>query len=213
MARKLSEARRKKNFSKRDLALDPAHDKILTRFYDEAGHQEISESLLCSSDPRVSQLLEMMYDPGLKSHSFPRLCREVGLSLGDSVDAFRRYQLDLGIIAMAKKAPKIMEDTAKDAESTTAPCTTCRGTGEVQEPPADPDEEPQVVICPNCVGEGIFRIPGHDKSRELFYKTMGLIKKGPLLAQQVNISSPEVPTVEDFVMETERAMKDEKRRR
>ena len=66
-------ARRKKRFSNRDLALDPAHDPILTRFYDEAGHQEVSESLHYSSDPRVTQLLEMLYDPGLKNHSFPLL--------------------------------------------------------------------------------------------------------------------------------------------
>ena len=203
-------ARRKKRFSNRDLALDPAHDKILTLFYDEAGHQEISESLLYSSDPRVTQLLEMMYDPGLKNHSFPRLCREVGLSLGDVVDAFRRRQLDLGIVAMAKRAPKIMEDTAEDAESTTAPCTTCRGTGEVLE---HPQGEPAASICPACMGEGTFRVPGHDKARELFFRTMGLTgRKGPLIAQQVNISSHEAPRMEDFIMETEKAMKGGKRR-
>ena len=207
MGRKFSEARKKKNFSNRDLALDPAHDPILTRFYDEAGHQEVSESLLYSNDPRVTQLLEMMYDPGLKSHSFPRLCREVGLSLGDIVDAFRRYQLDLGIVAMAKKAPKIMEDTALDAESSKAICMTCQGTGEVLDHPQGES------TCTACMGEGSFRVPGHDKSRELFFRTMGLTgKKGPLVAQQINVQSTAPPTVEDFVMETEKALKDGKRR-
>ena len=209
MGRKFSEARRKKNFSNRDLALDPAHDPILTRFYDEAGHQEISESLLYSSDPRVTQLLEMMYDPGLKNHSFPRLCREVGLSLGDIVDAFRSYQLDLGIVAMAKKAPKIMEDTALDAESSKSLCMTCKGTGEVLEHP----QGDTVSICPNCMGEGTFRVPGHDKARELFFKTMGLGKKGPLIAQQVNISSHEAPRMEDFITEAEKNMREGKRRK
>jgi len=54
-------------------------------------------------------------------------------------------------------------------------------------------------------------IPGY-KSRELFYKTMGLTKRGPMVAQQINVHSTAPPTVEDFVMETEKAMETEKRR-
>ena len=127
---------------------------------------------------------------------------------------------------MAKAAPRIMSDTAVDAKSTLSPCMNCSGTGLLtvegpgedpgEDPGKDPGEGPGGGIerpCPSCLGRGSFRVPGHDKSRELFYKTMGLTKREPLMAQQINIHSNEAPTVEDFVMETEKALKDGKRRR
>ena len=127
------------------------------------------------------------------------------------MDAFRRYKLDLGIIAMANAAPDIMRDTAEDAKSQKAICMVCQGTGEMFEHPEDPSDRPVASVCPNCLGDGTFRVPGHDKSRELFFKTMGLTKRDPVFAQQINIgpsSSP--PTVEDFVIENQRAEKDQK---
>ncbi len=178
------------------------------RISESIGREEMVESLACTQDPRAGRLLEMLFDPAYRQHTFSALCERVHLSATDVVDLFRRFKLDQGIIAMARRAPKIMEDTAQDAESTTSLCMTCQGTGEVLEPTTDPEEKPQVVICPNCMGERTFRVPGHDKSRELFFKTMGLMKKEPLIAQQINIHSNQAPTVEDFVMETEKAMKD-----
>lgn len=204
MSKKLAQARKKKNFSNRDLALNRSfHDITIKRFYDEVGREEITEALSHSPDPRVEQLLELIYDPDFKNYSFARLCQKVGLTLGDIIDAFRRYQVGLGIIAMAKKAPKIMSDTAADAESTLSACMSCRGTGTIEE---DGEERP----CPSCLGEGSFRVPGHEKSRELFFKTMGLIgKKGPLVAQQFNISDNRAPRMEDFVIGIDKLMRED----
>ena len=39
-----------------------------------------------------------------------------------------------------------------------------------------------------------------------------MTKRGPLVAQQINVQSNKQPTVEDFVMENEKAMKDGRRR-
>ncbi len=184
-------------------------DSVMGRISESIGREEIAASLACTQDPRAGRLLEMLFDPAYRQHSFPKLCEKVHLSVTDVVDLFRRFKLDQGIVAMAKAAPTIMADTAIDAESTLSPCMNCSGTGLLIVEGSDGDIERP---CPSCLGRGSFRAPGHDKSRELFYKTMGLTKRGPMVAQQINLQSTAPPTVEDFVMETEKAMETEKRR-
>lgn len=212
MTSKKTELRLKEDFKPADMEkLDRrGHKEALTRFFHSLGEDEMVQALHHSGDPRVLMLLEYMFDPKYRNDSFSKLCKECNLHLGDVVDVFRRYKLDLGIIAMSKRAPKIMEDTAKDAESSTALCLTCMGRGEVLDLDSNPnssDSTPEAMTCPNCVGEGTFRVPGHDKARELFYKTMGLTKREPLIAQQFNIDVSKVPTVEEFVTEEEKAQK------
>lgn len=186
-------------------------DSVMGRISESIGQDEMVDTLAGTQDPRAGRLLEMLFDPAYRQHSFPKLCEKVHLSVTDVVDLFRRFKLDQGIVAMAKAAPRIMSDTAIDAESTLSPCMNCSGTGLLIVESSEGDIERP---CPSCLGRGSFRAPGHDKARDLFFRTMGLTgKKGPLLAQQINISSPEIPTIEDFVNETEKAMKDEKRRR
>jgi len=205
--------RQKADFKPADMAkLDRrGHNEALQRFFHSLGEDEMVQALHHSADPRVLQLLEYMFDPRYKNDGFTKLCKECNLHLGDIVDVFRRYKLDLGIVAMAKAAPIIMKDTAEDAKSQKALCMTCMGAGEVLQTAPDPAEEPESTICPNCVGEGTFKVPGHDKSRELFYKTMGLTKRDPMFAQQINIGpSSAPPSVEEFVTETQKAEKADK---
>ncbi len=204
-----ADLRAKEVFTPEDMALanQQAHDHALKRFYETLSQDEITQALFHSPDPRVLQLLEYMFDPQYRNHSFTKLCRECHLYLGDIVDAFKNYQLDLGIIAMAKHAPKILLDTAKDAESTKGVCLNCQGSGEILELGSDP-EDPDLVTCPSCFGDGAIVIPGHDKSRELFFKTMGLLKAGPMIAQQFNVMTPsEAPTVEGEVTAASKAAK------
>lgn len=171
-------------------------DTTMRGVYDTIGRDQMIETLTCSQDPRAAQLLETLLDPAYQQHSFPKLCERANLSMTEVVDLFRRYKLAEGIIAMAKHAPEILNDTAIDAKSSEAMCMSCQGAGKVIV-----DEEGTEVACSACAGEGSIRIPGHAKARELFYKTMGLTgKEGrPLLAQQFNISNEKMPTVEDFV--------------
>ena len=186
-------------------------DTAMRGVYESIGRDQMIETLHCSQDPRAQQLLETLLDPAYGQHSFPKLCERANLSMTEVVDLFRRYKLAEGIIAMAKHAPDILADTAIDAKSTKAMCMTCQGAGKVVV-----DADGTRDTCSACAGEGSIRIPGHDKARELFYKTMGLTgKEGrPLLAQQFNISStPEMPRVEDFVNAAEEAMRGDKGRR
>ncbi|MEE8470096.1 MAG: hypothetical protein V3S51_02065 [Dehalococcoidia bacterium] len=210
---KKTDLRQKEDFNPSDMVkLDrKGHNAALQRFFHALGEDDMVQALHHSADPRVVLLLEFMFDPKHRDSSFTKLCKECGLHLGDIVDVFRRYKLDLGIIAMAKAAPRIMADTAEDAKSQKALCMTCMGVGEVIQQSSDPDGEDEASTCPNCVGIGTFKVPGHDKSRELFYKTMGLTKSAPLIAQQINVSSSNAPpSVEEFVLENQKAEKESK---
>jgi len=212
MAPKKTQMRQKKDFKAADMEkLDRrGHNEALTRFFHTLGEDEMVQALHHSADPRVVLLLEYMFDPKYRNDSFTKLCKECGLYLGDIVDAFKRYKLDMGIIAMAKQAPAIMSDTARDARSQKTVCMTCRGSGEILEQTSRLSEELVASICPNCIGEGSFLVPGHDKARELFFKTMGLTKRDPIFAQQINIAPAAPPSVEEFVTENLKAEKADK---
>ena len=177
-------------------ALDQSgHDQALQRFFKGIPEEEMVQVLHHSSDPRIMQLLGMLFDSNYADFTFTRLCRECAISLGDIVDAFRRFKIDQGILEMANRAPAILRDTAEDAKSQKAVCLNCQGEGSVEGLNGEDDQ-----VCAACMGDGEIKIPGHDKARDLFFKTMGLTdKKGPLIAQQFNIGSEKMPKVEDII--------------
>jgi len=171
------------------------HDQALQRFFTGMKEDEWIQALHHSGDPRVVQLLGMLFDPNFAEMTFTHLCRECGLALGDMIDVFRRFKLDQGILEMANRAPDILRDTAEDAKSQKAVCLTCQGEGSVEGLDGKDDQ-----VCAACMGDGGITIPGHDKARDLFFKTMGLTdKKAPLIAQQFNIGTEKMPKVEDLV--------------
>ena len=177
-------------------ALDQSgHDQALQRFFKGVPEDEMIQTLHHSSDPRIMQLLGMLFDPNFAEYTFTRLCQECAISLGDLVDAFRSFKLDQGILEMANRAPAILRDTAEDAKSSKAVCLACQGDGSLIVSEDGEDE-----VCAACMGDGHITVPGHDKARDLFFKTMGLTdKKGPLIAQQFNIASDKMPSVEQIV--------------
>lgn len=191
------EKRGKKDFLPAEMRVldESAHDQALQRLFQGIPEEEMIQVLHHSSDPRIMQLLGLLFDENYSEYTFTRLCRECAISLGDIVDAFRRFKIDQGILEMANRAPDILKDTAEDAKSSNAICLTCQGEKSL---PGLEGEDDQV--CPACMGEGSVVVPGHDKARELFYKTMGLTdKKTPMIAQQFNIGTEKMPKVEDIV--------------
>jgi hypothetical protein len=205
MASNKIEKRAKKSFLPAEMrTLDrKGHDQALQGFFKGVPEGDMVQALHHSGDPRVVQLLGMLFDPNYSAMTFTHLCRECGLFLGDIVDVFRRFKLDQGILEMANRAPDILRDTAEDAKSTDAICLACQGAGTLVI-----DEEGNEDACAACLGVGSVKVPGHDKARELFYKTMGLTdRKVPLIAQQFNLSAERIPTVEDFVNEASKELK------
>ncbi len=128
---------------------------------------EMVGALCSSSDERVHRLAEMMIDPAYSRFTLGKLCQRVGLSTLDLLELFRRHKLDMGIIKMSRRAPEIMEDVARDAESRMEACKECSGTGSVKD-----KNTGEMSRCLHCAGEGRVRVPGDDKARRLFFKVM-----------------------------------------
>jgi hypothetical protein len=63
--------------------------------------------------------------------------------------------------------------------------------------------------CPHCTGTGEVRIKGDAAARKLFFGAMGLTKKGPVLAQQINIQQDKIgtDTLEGLITVAEKAAK------
>ncbi len=149
----------------RKKAREPRKDRLMRRFADTLGQDELAEVLTHAADPRAHRLMAMLLDPAFQGHSFSTLCSRVGLNLVDLLDLMRRCKLDQGIIEMARHAPEIMGDIAKDAQSRMVCCDHCGGAGKITAGEAELD-------CPLCDGVGQIRAPGDDKSRRLFFKVM-----------------------------------------
>ena len=160
-------------------------DSLARRVFNSIGREELLETLSVAQDERAGRLLELLLDPEYRNHTFGRLCERARLSATEVVDLFRKYKIDLGIVAMAKRAPEVMRDVAIDAQSKQSYCRRCDGTGEV----FDEDEE---RTCPACKGTGEVRTRGDEKARKLFFETFRLTgKKAPAVAIQQNFGRKE----------------------
>ena len=141
-------------------------DPLMRRFASTVSKEELGGMLAHSGDERAWRALEMLLDPAYRNHTFAKVCGKVGLSQMDILDLFRRYKLDLGVIKMSRRAPKIMEDIAIDAQSRMEACKGCQGKGVIN-----------TRRCPQSEGEGVTRVPGDQRSSKSLVETVGLIKK------------------------------------
>ena len=147
-------------------------DPLMRRFASTVSKEELGGMLANSGDERAWRALEMLLDPIYRNHTLARVCGKVGLSQMDILDLFRRYKLDMGIVAMSREAPAIMEDIAKDAQSRMEACKKCHGSGMMKDKSTE-----EMSRCLHCSGKGQVRRPGDYRARKLMFQALGLIKK------------------------------------
>ncbi len=142
-------------------------DTLMRRFASTVSNEELGGMLAHSGDQRACRALEMLLDPAYRNHTLAKICGKVGLSQMDILDLFRRYKLDMGIVAMSQRAPAIMADVAEDAKSRMEACKRCHGTGTVKDKSTE-----EMSHCPHCAGEGQVRVPGDHRARKIFFEVM-----------------------------------------
>lgn len=147
-------------------------DPLMRRFASTVSKEELGGMLAHSGDERAQRALEMLLDPAYSRFTLAKLCQRLGLSTLDLLELFRRHKLDMGIIEMSRRAPAIMEDVARDAESRMEACRECAGTGMAKDKSTGEKSH-----CLHCSGEGQVRVPGDYRARNLMFQTLGLIKK------------------------------------
>lgn len=166
----------------------------------------------CSSnqDLRVRRLHQFMTEARYSKYNFIECVKMSGLSLKEAVEVWRDYQLARGWVQSMNGVPQVMADVVEDSKSEMVTCPRCDGEKSItvkRKQTATVDGEVvsgEIEVsqqCPRCRGVGVIRTPGDKDSRKLLYESMGLVgNKGPLVAQQFNISnSSGLPGLADTV--------------
>lgn len=193
------------------LRTEARKDKLFRRLERLMGQDTIA-ALVHSGDDKLVELANYLLDPSFRASSLPRLAERAGVKYAAVLDAFRRYKHDEAMVTAARHLPKVMEDTAIDAQSRREQCWVCPdGSGKVMKRERVPNPEygspdhPDVAefvdvdverTCANCYGHGWVRISGDPDARKLVLEAVGITgKRGPVVAQQFNYGS--LPSPED----------------
>jgi phage FluMu protein Com len=180
--------------------LDDKNRAVARRIFSTIGRHEVIESLLHGNDERMMQLVHALMDQKFDKVSFMVLCRRHGITPVDIVDAFRKYKLDQAVIDIARSMPHVAQDTVEDALSSMVLCERCDGKTWV--PDVNKEGEEIERKCPMCKGAGEVRQKGDNKSKELIFKSGGLIKDVPGAAVQVNVGAGSLRSMDSFVKDT-----------
>lgn len=110
------------------------------------------------------------------------LAAQLGLPYKRVVECYRDMKRLEGVVAVAQRLPKVMEDVALDAESKQVTCPSCEGTGKVV---IKMDKEGLPVEskrCIPCEGLGVITKPGDAIARKQVLEMMELTGKAPIWA-------------------------------
>ena len=92
------------------------NDKPMREFWDTIDHEQMVEALSTSTDDKFQSLVNYMLNPG-PNFSMTKACREAGITLQELNELWHSHNLALGLIKVNAHLPKVMGDTAEDAES------------------------------------------------------------------------------------------------
>lgn len=124
------------------------------------------------------------------------LAADIGIPFRRVVECYRDAKRLEGIVAVANRLPKVMEDVATDAESKLVTCAQCEGSGLIIIKPqkgevGDPDFEAAVFKkCIPCEGQGTVIKSGDATARKQVLEIMELTGKAPIWAPGSNILVP-----------------------
>jgi len=180
----------------------PMIENALKIFYKELDLPEFKEALTYNKDPKFQMLLYAIGNPKLRECSFAQLCKRCGLTIRDVADIWIDHQKSLGMMKAMGHVPQVMEDVAIDSKSRTVVCVRCNGDGKLH---TELVNNMLHSVCPDCHGDGKIRIIGDKDSRNLLYESMGL-RKGNQVNQNMNINLGGMPSMEDVIMDAEKAM-------
>ena len=195
--------RKSRQFDGRALSKRPRRDQVMKTFYEEVDLPEFKDALNFSKDPKFRMLFEAISSPRLHKCSFAELCRRCGLNIHDISNIYRDHQKHRGLMRAYAHMPRILEDTAVDAQTRVVTCALCDGSGKVTG--EDAVNKQKISICPKCHGDGKERLIGDKDSRQLMFESAGLRKGGAVQAVQVNVGGA-VPELEDVIGDVEDAL-------
>ena len=167
---------------------EPHKDVPMVEFWQNVDKGKMKDALLDSGEPAAQALVNDM----VSGCSMSAACRRNGISLQKLNELYQKHNLALGMIGASDRLPKVLIDTAWDAESQYILCERCDGAGEIQRTRIVEDKPHTVVeTCPKCKGEREVRVPGDPTARTKIFEMYGLTgrQQGPLVALQQNFGN------------------------
>lgn len=175
--------------------------EALANFDEIVGRREMASALRYKGDPESIALAEELEDNENDAIRLFTLCRNARMRAADLITAYRDHQLAAGLTNIARRAPKILDDVAADAESIRVPCPGCDQTGEIITP------DGMSIPCNACYGHGYIVKSGDKDARDLIWDALGMKKGGQNIninMQQNNITPNDaVAPMSSFVIDVE----------
>lgn len=110
------------------------------------------------------------------------LAAQLGLPYKRVVECYRDMKRLEGVVAVAQRLPKVMEDVAIDAESKELTCASCEGTGQHIVKRDEQGLPLETKKCLPCEGKGLVVKPGDAVARKQVLEMMELTGKAPIWA-------------------------------
>jgi hypothetical protein len=169
--------------------------------------------------PRLELATALEMTGGLDEQHLAKLLRSQGESAGKNistlaaaigiphkrvVECFRDLKRLEGVVAIAQRLPKVMEDVAIDAENKEVTCGACEGKGQVV---VKWDEQKLPIehkFCIPCEGRGRIVKSGDAIARKQVLEIMELTGKAPIWAPGSNIVSLGSESLEDTLRSVRR---------
>jgi hypothetical protein len=157
----------KKDKNRRPVPVRADRDRPIQWFFEDVPRTDLDDALLVSGDARFHRLYDALHDDVYRRTSPGTLCRKFGVSWMDLMNLWYSYNMHLGLMRLANRLPKILDDIAEDSESRDRSCPVCDGIGYV----ATDSIRYTCVICDGVVK---VRVPGDAHARQLVFEIIGL---------------------------------------
>lgn len=118
------------------------------------------------------------------------LASAIGIPYKRVVECFRDMKRLEGIVAVAQRLPKVMEDVAEDAENKRVTCASCEGTGQIIVKKDEQGLPQETKMCIPCEGLGKVVKSGDPVARKQVLEMMELGGKVPIWAPGSQILIP-----------------------
>jgi len=150
---------------------------------------ELAVALQQSGDPDLSDLGKLLTLDDHKRTSIDRLAQQLGVPYRRVVECYRDSKRLEGIVAVARRLPKVMSDTAEEAESRERTCASCEGAGTIVVKKDGEGLPVESKTCIPCEGTGRIRVPGDPVARKQVMEMMELVgpRAVPIVAPGSNI--------------------------
>lgn len=122
-----------------------------------------------------------------KGQNISTLAAKIGIPYKRVIECYRDSKRLEGIVAVAERLPKVMQDVAIDAESRMLTCVACEGSGRIAIVSDKQGLPAETKMCIPCEGLGKILKSGDAVARKQVMEMMELTGKAPIWAPGSNI--------------------------